>query len=96
MRYDNTVQEENPQFIEKYDFILDNIIAVNIPEVDLDLYAPTMNISTADYALQQTEKFCSDTQQEMAGVNKVMDDSSKAGFSTSDGGNYSNVSPDEN
>jgi hypothetical protein len=41
----------------KYDFIIDSIISVVIPECDLDQYSPKMNIDTAKYARNLAESF---------------------------------------
>jgi len=41
-RYDPKVQQNNPSYITKIDFIIDNIIDVVIPECDLDQYSHTL------------------------------------------------------
>lgn len=58
LRYDPAIQQENPSFIQKYDFIIDNIIGVNLPECDLDLYSPSLNVDAATYAKNQAQLFC--------------------------------------
>jgi hypothetical protein len=44
--------------IPKYDFIIDTIIGVNLPECDLDAYAINMNIDVATYARNVARSFC--------------------------------------
>ena len=41
----------------KYDFIIDSIISVNLPECDLDQYSPKLNIDAAKYARNVAESF---------------------------------------
>lgn len=44
--------------MQKYDFIIDNIIGVNLPECDLDLYSSSLNIDAATYAKNHAQLFC--------------------------------------
>jgi hypothetical protein len=46
-----------PDFMSKYDFIIDSIISVVIPECDIDQYSPKLNIDTATYARNFAEAF---------------------------------------
>lgn len=62
------IQQESPSFIQKYDFIIDNIIGVNLPECDLDQYSPSLNIDAATYAKNHAQSFCDNQTQEMAGL----------------------------
>jgi len=96
LRYDPAIQEQNPGFIQKYDFIIDNIIGVNLPECDLDQYSPSLNIDAATYAKNHAQSFGDNQTQEMAGLGNDLlatEDSSKTEqtpMSTSDGQAWSN------
>lgn len=57
IRYDQELIANKPEFMAKYDFIIDSIISVVIPECDLDQYSPKMNIDTAKYARNLAESF---------------------------------------
>ena len=62
----------------KYDFILDSIISVIIPECDLDQYSPKMNIDCATYAKNLAESFEEKQTQTILGqINDEEDNSSK-------------------
>ena len=65
MRYDNEIQSSNPGFIDKYDFVIDSIIEVNLPDVDLDQCSPTMQMTPAAYATNKAKIFMDTTEQEM-------------------------------
>ena len=58
LRYDQELISKKPEFMAKYDFIIDSIISVIIPECDLDQYSPKMNIDCATYAKNLAESFC--------------------------------------
>ena len=53
-RYDQDLKQE---FMAKYDFIIDSIISVNLPECDLDQYSPKLKIDAAKYARNVAESF---------------------------------------
>lgn len=100
MRYDNEIQSANPGFIDKYDFIIDSIIEVNLPEVDLDQYSPQMQIATATYATNRAKSFMETTEQDMpipGGIQAGHSEESKvaSAFSTSDGQNLSSRTPED-
>ena len=57
MRYDQELITNKPEFMAKYDFIIDSIISVIIPECDLDQYSPKMNIDCATYARNLAQSF---------------------------------------
>lgn len=56
IRYDLEVSQ-NKALTEMYDFIIDTIISVNIPECDLDQYSPKLNIDVATYASNLAKSF---------------------------------------
>jgi hypothetical protein len=56
-RYDPQIQENRPELIPKYDYIIDTIIGVNLPECDLDQYTLSMNIDVTTYANNLARSF---------------------------------------
>ena len=100
VRYDLEVSQ-NKVLTEMYDFIIDTIISVNIPECDLDQYSPKLNIDVATYANNLAKSFQKNQQQVMGANDDEGDGSSKTEqtpASTSDGFNQSgqNLTPPEN
>lgn len=65
LRYDPLIQENFPSLIPKYDFIIDTIIGINLPECDLDAYAISMKIDVATYAKNIARSFCENQIQNM-------------------------------
>lgn len=64
LRYENL--EKQNVINNFYDFIIDYVIDVNIPECDLDQYShKTFNIDVATYSLQIARSFCESKIQEM-------------------------------
>ena len=60
LRYDTEIQQTNPHFVQKYDFIIDNIISVAIPECDLDQYSTQLKIDVNTYAKNMAKSFQED------------------------------------
>lgn len=101
MRYDPNILASSPGAIEKYDFLMDTIIDVNLPEVDLDQWTASLGLDVAAYTRKTTASFARNSEQAMGGAPAlaVAEDSeniSKASpASTSDGANMSSQTPDD-
>ena len=99
MRYDPNINENNPGAIEKYDFIIDTIIDVNLPEVDMDHWNSSLGLDIAAYTKKKAASFAEKSEQTMGGVPALAvteDNLSKASpISTSDGCNLSSQTPDD-
>lgn len=52
--------------IEKYDYIINHVIDMNIPEVDIDLYSPSLGISVSSFARKKALSFVEETEQDMS------------------------------
>ena len=95
LRYEN---EEQENFNSYYDFIIDFIIEVNIPECDLDQYShKTFDVDVATFSLSIAKSFCENKIQDMNSYNDQQDSTKteQTPASTSDGLNTSNRTPED-
>ena len=52
--------------IDKYDYIINHVIDMNIPEVDIDHYSPALGISVSNFAKKKALSFVEETEQDMS------------------------------
>ena len=48
--------------IDKYDYIINHVIDMNIPEVDIDHYSPALGISVSNFAKKKALSFVEETE----------------------------------
>ena len=49
--------ENNPRYQEKADELINFILNISLPEIDMDQYKITFGISAAEFALKKTDEF---------------------------------------
>jgi hypothetical protein len=50
-------ETEKSDYVKKYDFIIDTILGVALPECDMDQYSRTLNVDVGVFLLNDSKKF---------------------------------------